>query len=297
MDMLASTGVNGLLDPVQPGLGCGSDTAHMSIFGYDPRKYYRGRGCFESMGSGLEMQVGDIAFKSNFATYDASTGIVVSRRADRDFEAIGPLLCAALDGLTLPSFPGYSVAVKYATEHRCAVRVRGPGLSDDITGTDPLKDQLPLLDCKPTSESAAAVFTARLVNELSAELHKALMSHEINAQRAKVGKPVANCVLLRGCGVRIDVEAFEQRHGMKPFMIAPTAIIAGLGMSIGMEIVRAPGASGDYHTDLESKGRVAVHTFATTDCTFGFVHIKAVDDAGHDRNVDLKVYLLMLLTF
>lgn len=41
----------------------------------------------------------------------------------------------------LPSFPNHTVAVKYATEHRCGVRVRGPGLTDMITGTDPLKDK------------------------------------------------------------------------------------------------------------------------------------------------------------
>lgn len=40
------------MDPVEPGLACGSDTAHLSLFGYDPRTYYRGRGAFESMGAG-----------------------------------------------------------------------------------------------------------------------------------------------------------------------------------------------------------------------------------------------------
>jgi 2,3-bisphosphoglycerate-independent phosphoglycerate mutase len=29
------------------GLACGSDTAHMNIFGYNPFKEYRGRGSFE----------------------------------------------------------------------------------------------------------------------------------------------------------------------------------------------------------------------------------------------------------
>ena len=64
-------------------------------------RYYRGRGAFESMGAGIPMQPGDIAFKSNFATMDEKSGIVVRRRADRRFEDMGPILCAALDGATL----------------------------------------------------------------------------------------------------------------------------------------------------------------------------------------------------
>lgn len=63
LDAIASAGVNGLMDPVEVGLGCGSDTAHLSLLGYDPRVYYRGRGAFESMGAGLAMSPGDIAFK------------------------------------------------------------------------------------------------------------------------------------------------------------------------------------------------------------------------------------------
>lgn len=38
-DKLARSGINGLMDPVEPGLGCGSDTAHLSILGYPPRMY------------------------------------------------------------------------------------------------------------------------------------------------------------------------------------------------------------------------------------------------------------------
>lgn len=63
LDAVAAAGVAGLMDPVEPGLACGSDTAHLSLLGYDPRVYYRGRGAFESMGAGLAMAPGDIAFK------------------------------------------------------------------------------------------------------------------------------------------------------------------------------------------------------------------------------------------
>ena len=41
------------MDPVETGLACGSDTAHMNIFGYNPFKYYTGRGAFESIGAGI----------------------------------------------------------------------------------------------------------------------------------------------------------------------------------------------------------------------------------------------------
>lgn len=69
---------------------------------------------------------------------------MVKRRADRRFEEIGPVLCQELDGLILPSFPQHAVSVQYATEHRCGVVVRGPGLTDQVSGTDPLRDNLPL---------------------------------------------------------------------------------------------------------------------------------------------------------
>ncbi len=47
-------------------------------------------------------------------------------------------------GIAIPGFPQHAVAVKYATEHRCGVVVRGAGLCDAISGTDPLRDNLPL---------------------------------------------------------------------------------------------------------------------------------------------------------
>ena len=221
---------------------------------------------------------------------DMESGIVTSRRADRHFEAEGPVLSAALDGLVLDAFPEHSVAVKYATEHRCAVRLRGPRLSDRISGTDPLKDGRPLVRCRGLDGTAEADFSARLTMAVSDAFHETLRAHPINEERRQQGKDVANVVLLRGAGIRIDVPTFEAVHGLKPFMIAPTAIIAGLGRSLEMDIVVAPGATGDYRTNLMSKSETMAATFARRpDYGFGFLHIKAVDDTGHDKNVDLKV--------
>ncbi|KAI8380913.1 2,3-bisphosphoglycerate-independent phosphoglycerate mutase-domain-containing protein [Radiomyces spectabilis] len=291
MDKLASSGLNGLMDSVEPGLACGSDTAHMSILGYNPRQHYRGRGAFETMGAGLEMQPGDIAFKSNFAYMDRESGIVISRRADRQFEGLGPVLCEALDGVKLPSFPDHTVAVRYATEHRCGVRVRGPGLTDTITGTDPLKDNKPLVKCAPTENTDEARMTSKLINELSDAFYDILSGHPINETRRQQDKNPANCVLLRGCGSCIDIPSIEALHGFKSFLIAPTCIIAGLGMTARMDILQVEGATGDYQTNFQAKADAAVRAI-TSEYDFGFLHIKAVDDAGHDRHVSLKVNFL-----
>jgi 2,3-bisphosphoglycerate-independent phosphoglycerate mutase len=96
---VAESGVMGLMDSVETGLACGSDTSHLAIFGYDPRLTYRGRGAFESLGAGCSMDPGDIAFKSNLATIDDASNIVKQRRVDRSFEKEGPVLCEFLNGV------------------------------------------------------------------------------------------------------------------------------------------------------------------------------------------------------
>jgi 2,3-diphosphopglycerate-independent phosphoglycerate mutase len=205
------------------------------------------------MGAGLDMAPGDIAFKCNFATLDPASSLVLRRRVDRRFDDEGPALCAALDGLAIPGFPAHSLSVKYATEHRCGVVVRGPDLTDAISGTDPLKDGLPLLPAAPLDASPAAALTAAVVNAASRAMRAALEGHRVNAQRAAQGKPVANVVLLRGCGCRLALRPFAAVHGMRAAMVAPTKIIAGLGMCAGMAVLEVPGTTGDYRTQFHRK--------------------------------------------
>ncbi|KAB5561072.1 hypothetical protein DKX38_006029 [Salix brachista] len=299
LDAIASGGVNGLMDPVEVGLGCGSDTAHLSLLGYDPRVYYRGRGAFESMGAGLAMSPGDIAFKSNFATLDEKTGIVTSRRADRHFEEEGPILCAALDGMRLPSFPEYEVRVRYATEHRCGVVVKGPKLSGNISSTDPLKDNRLLLQVEALDGTEEARHTAAVVNELSREISRILVSHPLNAKRAAEGKNIANVVLLRGCGIRIEVPSFQDKHGLWPCMVAPTKIIAGLGLSLDIDILEAPGATGDYRTLLTSKATVIAKALSAplAPCPNVFVPGEDEHRPGRPDGYDFGFLHIKVLTF
>jgi 2,3-diphosphopglycerate-independent phosphoglycerate mutase len=223
---------------------------------------------------------------------------------------------------TIPGYDGYKVKVRYATEHRCGVCVSGPGLSDGITGTDPLKDNLKLLECKPLEqydpiERSKAELTSKLINALSMEIHKKLSNHPINQERLKQGKNVANIVLLRGCGIRLNLEAFRNKYRWLfpseadyAFTIAPTCMISGWMKTLDVWCVSKglESCTGDFHSNLELKGACATSLLRRSvnehsdlpwmsDCnnktySFGFLHIKAVDDAGHEGRIDLKVHFI-----
>ncbi len=91
MDKMAKIGINGIMDPIKPGIRAGSDTSHISILGYDPYQVYTGRGPFEAAGVGIEVMPGDIAFRCNFSTANEE-GLIIDRRAGRIREKTEQLL-------------------------------------------------------------------------------------------------------------------------------------------------------------------------------------------------------------
>ena len=224
--------------------------------------------------------------QSNFAVCGAS-GVVRLRRADRSFHSWGVELCPFLTAhCRLPSFPDVSASFQYATEHRCAVLLRGPHLSDCISGTDPLVDGRALLHCRPTvprdhPEYAAAERTSAVVNELSGAVSRLLSAHPLVERRRSAGLPYTNLVLLRGAGKRIAVPRFTWPTAAaageaagSAFVIAPTAIIGGLAESLDMRRVQCEGATGDYRTDLNAKAEEAARGIAHSQHSFGLLHVK-----------------------
>ncbi|MGQ4871015.1 MAG: 2,3-bisphosphoglycerate-independent phosphoglycerate mutase, partial [Candidatus Thorarchaeota archaeon] len=134
LDRVAREGQTGLMDVIGPGITPGSDTAHLALFGYDPYKFYPGRGPLEALGAGLDSQPGDVAFRANFATVDSDL-TVLDRRAGRDIsKEEGHQLQEAIDGLEID---GVEVRFVHTVEHRGALVLRGEGLSARITDVDP----------------------------------------------------------------------------------------------------------------------------------------------------------------
>jgi len=83
IDLLATTAHCGLVYTVSQGVAPESDEAVISILGYDPEKYYTGRGPLEALGAGVDFKEGQVALRANFATVDPKTYRILDRRAGR----------------------------------------------------------------------------------------------------------------------------------------------------------------------------------------------------------------------
>lgn len=282
-DRLAKTGQNGLMDVIGPGITPGSDAAHLALFGYNPKVYYKGRGPLETLGSGLDSAPGDIAFRTNFATVDSNL-VVTDRRAGREFtHEEQKALQEQIDGIEID---GVTVRFLATVEHRGALVLRGKGLSDKITDVDPHETGKHIAECKALSPDANE--TAKVVNKLVIEVYNRLKDLKVNKEREKRGLPPANIILLRGAGRHEEIPSLQEIFKIKAAVIAGGALYIGTGKYVGMEHVPAEGQTGTITTNFHNIAMKAVDCI-NSDYDYVFVHIKATDNASHDGNYKEKI--------
>ncbi|VVB98138.1 2,3-bisphosphoglycerate-independent phosphoglycerate mutase 1 [uncultured archaeon] len=279
MDTLAARGMQGLMSTIRRGVVPGSDTAHLQILGYEPEKYYCGRGPLEALGAGIELKEGDVAFRANFATVSGHE--ILDRRAGR----LDSSAAKELEKDANMSIEGVRVIFKSTVEHRGVLVLRGHGLSANISPTDPHHAGT-MHVCVPHDHSYEAKRTADIVNKFTAAARKRLENSGINAERKARGLPPANAVLLRGAGMHKNVIKFELMNGVTGACIAGGALYKGVARFLGMDVIDVPGATGTKNTDLRAKGLAAQKALLTHD--FVFVHVKATDSFSHDGDAPGK---------
>lgn len=280
LDWFVDHGSAGLCDPVAPGTRPGSDTAHLSILGYDPHQVYTGRGPFEAIGVGMDIQPGDIALRCNFATVDNDLEIL-DRRAGRIRAPETSELIDALDGIEINGVECY---VKESTEHRAVLLLRGDGLSSSITDADPGEGSHLMMVEGLTDE---AYFTADVVNHFMEECYNRLKDHPTNRKRHAAGLPPANILVPRGAGEFPSIESFTDKYGITGCCVAGVGMIRGIGKACGLDIYPIPSTcNGGLDSDLILKASCALE--ALTEYDFVLMNCKAPDIAGHDMDAKGK---------
>lgn len=281
---LIRSSVGGLMDPIAPGVRAGSDTSHLAIFGLDPFKYYRGRGAFEAIGAGAVLEPGDVAFRGNFATVKGDF-TVIDRRAGRKIEEADDLVRELNE--KVGEIDGVKVMFYHGTEHRVAVVLRGQGLSDKVSDTDPHEVDKRVLESRPLDGTKEAERTAEILNKLTRRVYEVLSQSELNKLRVSKGLPPANVILLRGASIFEGLPKFKDYTGLNAGAVSATALIKGICKQLGMDVITPPGATGGVDSNLNAKADAAAKMLEEKD--FVFVHVKGTDAASHDGNARAKV--------
>ncbi len=266
LDALAQKSACGLTTPVLPGVAPGSGPGHLALFGYDPLKHQIGRGALEALGIEVELAPGDVAARGNFCTVDGD-GQLTDRRAGRIPTEFSAPICDRLDRIEIP---GVQVDVYSVQDYRFVLRLRGEGLSADVTETDPQVIGAKALAVKPLKPKAQK--TAELVNEFVKQAAR-LMSEEERA----------NMLLLRGFAQMPSLPPMGEVYQLDPAAIAAYPMYRGLATVAGMNVIPTGKTFADEVDTLRANW--AKHDFF-------FIHYKPADAAGEDGDFDRKVECL-----
>lgn len=269
MDRLAREGSTGLHIPILPGVTPGSGPAHLGLFSYNPVQYEVGRGVLETLGIGFDLRPEDVAARGNFCTMDEN-GLITDRRAGRIPTEECIRLTKKLQENT--HVEGVEIFVLPVKEHRFALVLRGEGLSDKLTETDPLVTGKPSLPVEPLEDTPEARRTAQLVNEWITQAREVLKD-----------EPRANCLNLRGWGKDPQLPQFPDIYKVKAGAIAVYPMYRGVARLVGMNLL-------EHGSDIAEEFEALKAHWDEYD--FFFLHVKPTDSRGEDGNFEAKVKVI-----
>lgn len=278
INSLAAEGIVGRVKTIPRGFAPASDVANLALLGYEPQKYYTGRGPLEAANLGVELSENDIAFRCNLIT--ESEGNILDYSAghisDGEAKALIGYIGKNLSTPDIEFYPGTSY--RHLMVYR---KVAGWGLDKlryfpphDIMGKE-IKKHLPRGK------------NSQLVNDLMLRSQAILKDHEINKVRIDLGENPANMIWLWGCGAQPDLPAFKEKFGLEGGVISAVDLIKGIGRLVGLKVAEVKGANGYYDTNYEGKAKAALKILEDSD--FVFVHIEATDEAGHNKDLLMKI--------
>ncbi|MGH2820420.1 MAG: alkaline phosphatase family protein, partial [Actinomycetota bacterium] len=305
LDSLAARGCNGYVTTVGEGIAPESDIAVFAILGYDPREHHTGRGPLESVGAGLEVNDGDLAYRVNFATVEKEGDgwAIVDRRVGRDLTS-EQAHALAEEVQAKARVEGASFDLRATVGYRGALVLRsseGP-LSSEIENSDPAYGRQGALGvAKEVFDNRVVHVTplagnehdeatrraARITNDWLAASYEVLAHSDVNRERESAGKLPGNFVLTRDGGDHVpDLVPFKQRFGPEFGCFVEMPVELGIAKLMGMGVVDAPTG---IPPDEQYRAWASLSLEAIEGYDGLYVHIKGPDVPAHDGDHEAKI--------
>ncbi len=280
LDMLSKKSEIGMVHTVPDGMAPGSDTANLSVLGYDPKIYYSGRSPLEALSIGVPMTDTDIALRCNIVTISEEEGVPYEEQTIIDHssseistEDCGILLEAVRKELENDIFKFYlGTSYRHCTiwHNGSVVKLTPP---HDVLGQK-VGPNLPEMES---------------LREMMKKSYEILKNHPLNIERKKKGLNPANSCWLWGAGTKPALSSFEEKTGKKGVMISAVDLLKGIAVGAGMDNIIVPGADGTLHTNYEGKANAAIKALTEDGYDFAYIHVEAPDEMGHQGSVERKI--------
>lgn len=278
MDELARVSEIGMVRTIPEGMSPGSDTANLSVMGYDPKIYYTGRSPLEALSIGVDMKADDVAIRCNLVTlseegaYGEKT--IIDHSSDEiSTEDAGVLLDAVRRELENDTYRFY-----LGTSYRhCLIWAKG-----SVVELTPPHDVLGQVIGDYLPQDA-------ILRQMQERSYEILSRHPLNLERKRQGKNPANSIWFWGAGTRPDLSSFYEKYHKRGVMISAVDLLKGIAVGAGMDNISVEGANGGLHTNYEGKARAAVKALRLDGYDFAYIHVEAPDEMGHQGSVERKI--------
>ncbi|MCL2545410.1 MAG: 2,3-bisphosphoglycerate-independent phosphoglycerate mutase [Clostridia bacterium] len=285
-DALAGGGL-GRVRTVPEGLPPGSDTAILSIFGYDPRACYTGRSPLEAAGSGVALRPGVVSFRVNLVSLEGGGfegARILSHNGGNVEGGEADALLAALhaDERYRQAAAALGIALHASRSFRHIGVIAEPAGTTDFALIEPHN-----VLGQPIAPHLPRGALARELTAYMRASFAALRSHPVNAARAAGGALPANCLWPWGAGRAIALEPFAKKYGKSAVVISAVPLVWGIAALSGLPAPRVPGATGELDTDYGAKVQAALDALSGG-VDLAVIHIEAPDECAHAGDVQGK---------
>lgn len=280
----------GVARTVPVGVVPGSDTAILSIFGFDPRTCFTGRSALEAAGSGVTVKPGEVSLRVNLCALegdDFDTTRILSHNGgnihgQEALQLMNDLL--ADEGFKRAAeVIDMHIAVSDTFRHIGILGVgHQPPSMQAFLFTEPhnvLGDEvLPHLPKGYLGEEISALMRASFA---------ALRDHPVNKARIARGLLPANCVWPWGPGAAMELAPFEEKFGRTAAVVSAVPLVWGIAGLAGIDAPRVPDATGEIDTNYEGKVEAALDALRQGK-DFVAIHVEAPDECAHAGDIEGK---------